>query len=214
MIESRFNEWKNGNLNDASMASYFFIYYHLKKYPNKKLERAFAESEDASKLLHQFVFKKVRSKATDALKNWCLGEWDFKLVNTILTPNEVLSWQSQGIRPVTMKIQQDFQPILHKDDCLEFFIHDLEHGYMFFHDEELKKMQLRFFKEIEETFKLDFWNKYLGDKRFEYRLHYLISDMNTHLEHYKSYLYAMIEAEDQKYFDHIFDSPNVELNQF
>lgn len=205
MIESKLNEWKNGNIDDASMAASFFIYYHLKKYPNRKIERTFAETENVSTLLHQFVFKKVRSKALEALKKWCLGEWDFKLVTTILTPYEVLSSQAQGIRPVTMKIQKEFQPILHKEDCLEFFIHDLEHGYMFFHDEELKLMQLKFFKEIKKSFTLDFWNKYNGDKRFEYRLHYLISDMNTHLEHYKSYLYAMIEPEDQKYVDYIFE---------
>lgn len=214
MIENRFKEWKEGKLDDASMAASFFIYYHLKKYPNKKLERAFLQTRNASELLNQFVFKKVRSKALEALIKWCKGEWEFKLVSAILTPFEVLSWQAQGVRPVTIKIQHEFQPILHKEDCLEFFVHDLEHGYMFFHDDELKKMQLKFFSEIKETFKLDFWNKYLGDERFEYRLHYLISDMNTHLEHYKSYLYAMVETEDQKYFDHIFETSSVELHQF
>lgn len=205
MIRSLYSDWKEVRITDAQMAASFFIFYHLKKYPNKKLQRAFENSTNAIELLDQFVFKKVRSKAIVALKKWCLGQWEFKLVSSILSPYEVLDFQALGIRPVTMKFQENFNPILHKEDCLEFFIHDLEHGYMFFHNEELKIMQLKFFGAMKETLRLGFWNKYLGDQRFEYRLHYLISDMNTHLEHYKSYLYAMIEVEDRKHFQHIFE---------
>lgn len=208
MLESEvlINKWKSGELSDAYMAAYFFIHYHQKKYPNKKLMRAIDQSIDVQVILNQFVFKKVRPKALIALKKWLSGEWDFKLVTKILTPYEVLAYQANGVRPVTMKIQNEFSPILHKEDCLEFFIHDLEHGYMFFFDEELKTMQLDFFKNIEASFETKIWDKYLGDSRFEERLFYLISDMNTHKEHYRSYLYAMIEPCDIPKFEKIFTS--------
>tara|TARA_R110002049_G_scaffold63125_2_gene168121 strand:- start:842 stop:1462 length:621 start_codon:yes stop_codon:yes gene_type:complete len=204
MINSVYENWKNKVIGDAEMAVYFFLYYHQQKYPNIKLQRALESDESYAAILNRFVFKKVKFKAVEALKRWSSGEWKFKLVDSILLPKDVLYYQSLGIRPVTIKVQDSLEPILHKADCLEFFIHDLEHGYMFFHDEKLRQMQLKFFKEIHSRLDLEVWTKYNQSERFQYRFNYLISDMNTHLEHYKSYLYAMIEPSDRIYFEDIF----------
>ncbi len=198
------DRWKSGLCRDADMACIFFLYYHAKKYPNRKLSLALDSSEDFPALLQQFVFKKVKSKALSALKKWCAGEWNLKLVTKILNPLEVLDYQAQGIRPVTLKLQDELSPILHKDDCLEFFLHDLEHGYMFFFDESLKQMQLQFFAKVKASLNSDLWHGYRGDEKFEQRLHYLISDMNTHKEHYRSYLNAMIAKEDEEKFSYLF----------
>ncbi len=205
MINELYKDWQCKRVTDIEMAVFFFLYFYEKKYPNIKLRKSLESGEDFKLSLDRFVFKKIKFKAIVALKKWRDGEWAFKLEPRILLPKEILYYQAQGIRPVTLKIQDTFEPILHKDDCLEFFVHDLEHGYMFFHDDELKKMQLKFFKGIYENIDLRVWAKYSHDKRFQYRFNYLISDMNTHLEHYKSYLYAMLEPSDRKYFETIFE---------
>lgn len=203
-LNSYFQSWQSGRISDAEMAVRFFLFNHEAKYPNKKLKQALVDQVELESVLNHFVFKKVKAKALIALKKWFAGEWNFKLVSKILSPYEVLALQAQGIRPVTIKLQENFAPILHKEDCLEFFIHDLEHGHMFFFDEELKTMQINFFRNVEASFSTRIWDKYLGDKSFEERLFYLISDMNTHEEHYRSYLHAMLEPQDIPEFEFIF----------
>lgn len=203
-INSYFDKWQLGEISDAEMAVRFFLYYHNEKYPNKKLNRALKENVSLDVILNSFVFKKVKEKAMIALRKWFRGEWSLKLVSKVLTPYEVLALQAQGVRPVTIKIQKELTPIMHKDDCLEFFIHDLEHGYMFFFDENLKRMQIKFFRNVEASFKTSIWDKYLEDTNFEERLFYLISDMNTHQEHYRSYLHAMLRPSDIVNFEFLF----------
>lgn len=197
-------KWNKNEMEDASMAIAFFLFYHEKKYPNKKLKMALEDEKDFSSLLEKFVFKKVRPKALTTLIKWHKGEWDLKLLNRILTPYEILSYQAQGIRPVTIKFQKEFSPILHKEDCLEFFLHDLEHAYMFFYDDELKKMQIEFFRKIEESLKTDLWAPYLSKEDFKERFHYLISDMNTHKEHYRQFLNSMLMPSDIEKFSYLF----------
>lgn len=208
-IEEKFKCWQMGKLTDGDMAAHFFLYYHELKYPNKKLKEALLNLEKPSDLLDKFVFKKVKSKALVALKKWCRGEWNLKLISTIPSPYEVLHYQALGIRPVTIKLQDELESILHKDDCLEFFLHDLEHAYMFFYDEDLKKMQTKFFKSVEKSLETDLWNSYLQDKEFKERFYYLISDMNTHEEHYRHYLNSMLNASDIEKFSFLFSKERV-----
>lgn len=204
-LDSYYKYWQLGEISDAEMAVRFFLFYHQEKYPNKKLKQDLIANKDLGLVLDSYVFKKVKEKALVALKKWYAGQWQLKLLSRILSPYEVLSLQAKGIRPVTIKLQSTFTPILHKDDCLEFFLHDLEHGHMFFFDSELKEMQIEFFKNVEASFETDVWDKYLGDKQFEERLFYLISDMNTHKEHYRYYLHSMLDPVDIPKFEFIFN---------
>lgn len=206
-LNDHYQDWLQEKCSDEQMALAFFIHCHLKKYPNRKLEaQLMQEDVDLKVVFKQFVFKKVKSKALHALKAWVDGLWQFKLITKIISPYEVLRLQAQGIRPVTMKIQDELSPILHKEDSLEFFLHDLEHGYMFFFDKELKIMQLDFFRKVEQSIAENWWSDYLGDKEFEERFHYLISDMNTHQEHYRAYLNSLVKEQDIPKFSKLFES--------
>lgn len=204
IIENIFLKWENKLITDQEMALSFFVYFHQMKYPNKKLNSFLEKGIPSFEILDQFNFKKVKSKAIVSLKKWLHNEWNFILLNYIPTPYQVLEFQSKGIRPVTIKIQKTLKPILNRQDCLEFFLHDLEHGHMFFFDESLKNMQINFFKKINESRQTDFWNKYLCNDEFKEKFNYLISDMNTHKEHYRQFLSAIVPVEEKTNFDFLF----------
>lgn len=205
-IDTVYQSWKCGQVEDSSMGLTFFLYYHQLKYPNANLRSAIEKKEIELSLLKKFQFKKVKAKALIALQNWCEGHWKFVLLDKIPTPYEVLRYQCQGVRPVTIKIQSELAPILNRSDCLDFFLHDLEHGYMFFHDEALKTMQMSFFNKVQSSLTSDLWQPYLAKTDFLAQFYYLISDMNTHLQHYRHYLKAHISPEDFDRFEILFES--------
>ncbi|TNF32072.1 MAG: hypothetical protein EP319_00435 [Deltaproteobacteria bacterium] len=194
-MENQLNEaftlWKNAQLDDSNMAVIYFTHRFALDFKNAKLSKALLE-DSPRLILEKFQFKKIKGKAIECLKRWHDGEWNLVLSEKIFTPFEVLDYQVQGIRPVTMKMNRFEDPILHRKSSLDFFVHDLEHGYMFFHDENLKNMQIRFFKDIKESLDRGEWNERLKDADFREKFHYLISDMNTHEEHYRAYLQAII----------------------
>lgn len=197
--------WSSGKLSDQQMALHYFLYYYLKKNPSKKLEHYLLDGTYSYDILDKFQFKKVKRKAIEALIMWCKGEWSFQLSEKIYTPYEVLQIQSEGVRPVTMKFHKNLSPILHREDCFDFFLHDLEHGYMFNYDQGLRQMQIHFFKKVYQSLQTNLWDKYLNRDHFQERFHYLISDMNTHLEHYKAYLFSLIDREEWGQFEFLFD---------
>ncbi|EQC44789.1 hypothetical protein [Bacteriovorax sp. Seq25_V] len=203
-INEIYTKWKAHEISDEAYALSFFLYFHQMKYPNSKLLNVLNERQPTYDDLTNFKFKKVKEKALIALKNWVNGSWNFKALDYIPTPYEVLAFQAQGIRPVTLKVQHVFNKILTREDCLEFFLHDLEHGHMFFFDEELKNMQINFFEKVHLSCQSSIWDEYLHDKEFKEKFYYLISDMNTHQEHYRQFLGAMLPREDVAKFDFLF----------
>ena len=188
----------------AEQAAQFFFQMHYRKYRQKKLGEYLQQKRPISLILEKIQFKKVKAKALVALQKWQEGSWRFILVEKVLTPYQVLAWQARGVRPVSMIPQEKFAPILHKEDTLEFFLHDLEHGYMFFFDEQLSKMQQHFFQQMEMSIQQQRWNAYLTDPIFREKFFYLISDMNTHGEHYRSYLNALLPRDDAQKFADLF----------
>lgn len=193
-----------------NIALEFFITFHLKKYPNSKLQKYIDECGIHPNLLDLFVFKKVKSKALISLKNLVNNNWNFELLDYIPTPIEVLAFQAKGIRPVTLIYQKELKPILTREDCLEFFLHDLEHGHMFFFDEELKHMQINFFKKVHASLQTPIWNSYLENHAFKEKFHYLISDMNSHKEHYRQYLNSILPIAETSKFDFLFEGSDHE----
>ncbi|MFG1500972.1 hypothetical protein ABMA70_12260 [Halobacteriovorax sp. XZX-3] len=195
-------------MSQASSALLFFLVNHERKYPNRKLAAAIEAAsthEDYLSILKTFNFKKVKGKALNALMHWGNNQWEFELLDYIPSPYEVLKFQAQGIRPVTLIEQENFKPILMREDCLEFFLHDLEHGHMFFHNEELKKMQINFFKKVEDSLERGEWKPYLKCREFKEKFFYLISDMNSHIEHYRHYLNSMLPPKDINKFEYLFN---------
>jgi hypothetical protein len=202
-LNEYYNQWQKRELDDSTMALVFFTECHAKKYPNKKIHQLLSQGKHLI-ALESCSFKKVKNKALLSLRKWCLGEWSFKLTSKIPTPYEVLEAQSRGVRPVSMILQEEFKPILNREDCLEFFLHDLEHGYMFFYSDQLKGMQTLFFCNVLKSLENNLWDNYLEDKDFREKFHYLISDMNTHLEHYRYFLKSMLPVNDFDRFNELF----------
>jgi hypothetical protein len=83
-------------------------------------------------------------------------------------------------------------PVLNKPDAFAFFVHDLEHAWKFFHSPSLRDGQREFFTMLEAAFDRGVFTPYCSDAEFVARLHYLMSDMNTHPEHGRQYLRAIL----------------------
>jgi hypothetical protein len=207
-LEQIYLLWKKEEVTDAQMAVSFFLFSHLEKYPQKSLSTyldQFNVQDFRVDILDQIQFKKIKSKAIHCLKKWFSGEWDLVLIENIPSAEDVLSFQAKGLRPVTMKMKERSRSILHREDALDFFCHDLEHGHMFFFDEELKKSQINFFQKMQKSIDEGVWDHYRLNRNFEEKFVYLISDMNTHPEHYKAYLYSMVEPDRVGQFDYLFE---------
>lgn len=202
-MDSAYRAWKNKELSDAQMALTYFVNRFAIDNDDRRLQKLINETS-YEQILTNYQFKKVKGKAIVCLKKWVSGEWRLTLSEKIFTPYEVLAYQAKGIRPVTMKFHDTSLPIMHRRNSLDFFIHDLEHGYMFFNDKELMKMQRNFFRRIESSLATGIWQEKLKDKLFKEKFYYMISDMNSHQEHYKAYLRAMLPHNEFEKFEFLF----------
>jgi hypothetical protein len=144
--------------------------------------------------LERYQFRGVIDNVPQALAQWLRGAWPLILREDIPKPLEVLRMQAHGYRAVTVLTEYPrlCQPVLNKPDAFAFFLHDLEHAYKFFHSPALRAGQRAFFAELEDAFDRGVFAPYLGDTRFTGKFHYLMSDMNTHPEHSRQYLRAIL----------------------
>ena len=160
-------------------------------------------------ILEQFPFKKIRQKAITSLKMWGLGHWPIRLVTRPLSALEILQDQAQGRRAVSVVIQDIPTPIFHRADAFDFFVHDLEHAFLFFADSTSYQRQTLFFKQLlrscQPTLEDSMWSPYLEDLEFKTKFEYLMSDMNTHIEHYRAYLKAILPHNHFDQFCFLFD---------
>jgi len=83
-------------------------------------------------------------------------------------------------------------PVLDKPDAFEFFLHDLEHAYKFFHSPALYAGQRAFFRALDAALTRGAFLPYLDEAVFAGKFRYLMSDMNTHPEHSRQYLRAIL----------------------
>ncbi len=203
-MNETYESWKKGNITDSRMALIYFINRFAVDFDDQRLMKLIGHIP-YEKILDNYQFKKIKGKAIICLKKWVSGEWDLTLCEKIFTPFEVLSFQARGIRPVTMRYNNENLPVLHRKNSLDFFVHDLEHGYMFFHDEDLKQMQKQFFTKIERSLSCGLWTEKLEDKVFKEKFYYMISDMNSHKEHYRAYLQSMLSLNEFREFEFLFD---------
>ena len=144
--------------------------------------------------LERYQFRSVIRNVPIAMVQWLLGAWPLKLREDIPSPREVLHWQAQGQRAVTVltKFPRMCEPVLNKANAFVFFLHDLEHAYKFFHSPALRAGQCAFFAALENAFERGVFAPYFDDAEFVKKFHYLMSDMNTHPEHSRQYLRAIL----------------------
>ena len=139
------------------------------------------------RLLPQAIF--------DVLWKWGQEECDLLLWDRIPTPFEMLEYQSQGKRIVTMDLQKASQGELvdGQRDAFEFLLHDLLHADLFFKDNETHEQQRSFFSQLKETILRE---KLLNsaDDLFLRDLAYLMADMNSHRAHLEAHFRAILIA--------------------
>lgn len=207
--------WRAGVIDAATFAGLYFLHWQIAMHaqtfasrknksdtrPNATQCLALMETVEGEDLrqhlldwLGRYQFHGVIGNVPMALAQWLRGAWPLVLREDVPEPVEVLRMQARGQRAVTVisEYPRLHQPVLGKPDAFAFFLHDLEHAWKFFHSPSLHAGQREFFGVLENAVDLAVFEPYLDDAEFVTRLHYLMSDMNTHPEHGRQYLRAIL----------------------
>ncbi len=144
--------------------------------------------------LERYQFRGVIDNVPVALYQWLRGAWPLTLREDIPGPRDVLRMQARGTRPVTVLAAYPrlLRPVLKKPDAFAFFVHDLEHAYKFFYSPTLHAGQREFLTRLDEVVDRGVFEPYREDTGFSEKFDYLMSDMNTHPEHSRQYLRAIL----------------------
>ncbi|MEK2646052.1 hypothetical protein [Bdellovibrio sp. BCCA] len=127
-------------------------------------------------------WRSIPLSVQQSLSAWSSGRYPLRLLTTVPTPEEVLEMQAQGLRCISMLIQEN--EICHfveeGRDVLGFIVHDLIHADHFFADPVKAQAQIHFCQKLLVIEKLPEIQKMLsGDITFKGEFHYLMSDMNS-----------------------------------
>jgi len=207
--------WRAGELAPAVFAALYFLFWLMATHGRQSAARrcrddvrpdmaawlADAETTDGAALqarlldrLGRYQFRGVIANVPSALVQWLRGAWPLILREDIPGPREVLRMQALGTRAVTAisAWPRLRAPVLKKPDAFAFFVHDLEHAHKFFHSPALHAAQCDFFNALEDAVDRGVFTPYFDDAVFVEKFHYLMSDMNTHPEHSRQYLRAIL----------------------
>ncbi len=207
--------WRAGEFDAPVFAALYFLHWqiatHGRAFASRKCKSdprpdaaewlAVLETAEGERLraqwldwLERYQFRGVIGNVSVALAQWLRGAWSLILREDIPKPLDVLRMQARGMRAVTVFTAWPRlrEPVLNKPDAFVFFLHDLEHAYKFFHSPALHAGQCAFFAGLEAAFDRGVFAPYFDDARFVAQFHYLMSDMNTHPEHSRQYLHAIL----------------------
>ncbi len=207
--------WRSGELDAAMFASLYLLLWQIAMHgpqfasrkrkcdPRPEVEqwlnllmapRAAGLRQRLLDFFGRYQFRGVIGNVPAALQRWLRGEWPLIACQDIPSPRELLAWQARGVRAVAIKTDSArvHEPLLNKRNAYEFFLHDLEHAYKFFHSPELHAGQRAFFLKLETALDGGMFAMHLSDDAFREKFHYLMGDMNTHPEHSRQYLRAIL----------------------
>lgn len=207
--------WRAGEFDAAVFAAMYFLAWqiaiHGQQFASRKskneprpdaaewlavLETAEGEARRARLLdwFGRYQFRGVIGNVPVALVQWLRGAWPLILREDVPSPLDILRWQARGARAVTVLTAWPRlrKPVLNKPDAFAFFLHDLEHAYKFFHSPALHAGQRVFFAGLEAAYDSGALAPYFDDAGFVTKFYYLMSDMNTHPEHSRQYLRAIL----------------------
>lgn len=202
---------QRGEMGDAVYAAAYFLSWQIVRHggqcasrrlktdpkPNPAAWWAMLAQPESGALLEiceRYQFRGVIVNVPVALAAWLRGDWPLTLMTRIPSPEEVLTMQTFGTRPVTViaDYTRALQPVLTKADGFAFLIHDLEHAWKFFYDPRSHRLQRRFFQLLRREFERGVFEPYRRDPLFAERFDYLMSDMNTHVVHSLRFLAAVL----------------------
>jgi hypothetical protein len=208
--------WRAGEFEAPVFAALYFLIWQIARHGQSFASRkrktdprrpvaaeclAVLETEEGNTLrarlldyLERYQFRGVIDNVPVALHQWLRGNWSLTLCENIPGSHEVLRMQARGTRPVTVLTAHPrlLKPVLKKPDAFAFFVHDLEHAYKFFYAPSLHAGQREFFTRLDEVLDHGVFEPYREDTGFNEQFDYLMSDMNTHPEHSRQYLRAIL----------------------
>ncbi len=205
--------WRAGDLEAAVFASLYFLHWqtatHGEAFASRKRKSdrrptawtAALGTADGSALrelllhyLDRYQFRDVIANVPVALSQWLHGAWRLELREDVPSPRDVLRAQARGTRQITAITASArlFEPVLHKPNAFAFFLHDVEHAYKFFYSPALYAGQRAFFTALEAALDRGVFAPYFDDPTFVDKFQYLMSDMNTHPQHARQYLRAIL----------------------
>jgi hypothetical protein len=207
--------WRRGEIGAAVCAALYFLYWQIARHGRGFAARkrrsdpppdpavwmgtiaATAAEALAVRLrgyLENHQFRGVSAGVAAALCQWLHGRWPLELHESVPSPDAVLRMQARGVRAVTAitAYPRMLAPVLDRPDGYAFFLHDLEHAFKFFASPALHAGQRVFFAALAAALDRGEFAPYLDDQVFARKFDYLISDMNTHPQHGRQYLRAIL----------------------
>ena len=207
--------WRRGEISSAVFAALYFLRWQVARHGGRFAARvrksdpppdsnAWLDSMEAADtrtlparlqdFLENHRFYGVSAAVPTALGHWLRGGWRLELCEGIPSPLAVLHAQARGTRWVTAitAYPRLLEPVLNKSDAFAFFLHDLEHAFKFFQSPALHAGQRAFFAALEAAVERGAFAAFCEDSEFAQKLDYLMSDMNTHPQHSRQYLRAIL----------------------
>ncbi|MGZ3721870.1 MAG: hypothetical protein ACXVA9_02995 [Bdellovibrionales bacterium] len=155
-----------------------------------------------SELYQRFFFRGVVMDSHEGLVGWLERRYPLILRLDIPTPDEMLEIQCQGLRFVTLLLNEEvqFQPYGRHVDACAFLLHDFEHAHKFYGDRKIHLGQVRFFQALWMT--RSSFARWTADLAFNKDLDYLKSDMNSHPVHLIKFLKAVVLSAEMRKTGH------------
>ena len=205
-------------INPCEATAIFLIHFYLIFHPNLfgskrksvskvyswKLENLNYFSDQEFTKFHPiqiFTLYHLRScplRINEILIRWFESNLPILLSPQDPSPMEMLRYQAKGIRTITLPFLKASYEMKNDRDPLSFILHDLFHADRFFLNSEIYEGQISFYNKIIPILKTNELSDMLNNPEFKIDFNYLIADMNTHPEHQKKYLKAILQKHNYR----------------
>lgn len=152
------------------------------------------------------AFKATPEAVNRAILCWSEEKYPLVLMERIPSVEEVLEQQVRGQRCVTIfrQASQLAKLVLGERDPLGFTFHDLIHADHFFHDNELARGQIGFYRQMKDLLVRGELAPFMARAEFPEDLEYLLADMNSHPVHLWKCFKAICKMADFRAMERLF----------
>lgn len=180
-------------LGETLISSAEFVTDFLQQKPlllqKKKLFSNYETNSPIMQALNENHWKGYNDRIRRSLLEWHCGHYPLVLLHHIPTPKELLEFQGQGKRVVTVFLkEEELDSLHHGKEAWDFTVHDLIHADHFFENPQWREGQVEFYQFLSRNWFHPEIAKLHNSAEFEY----LIADMNSHPRHLFLTLSALI----------------------
>jgi hypothetical protein len=155
----------------------------------------------ALETFEHFVLRGLPLSVNRSLIGWSKGQYPLQLFFEVPSIDKVLALQSQGVRCVTVLLQEQelSQYVMQERDPVSFTLHDLIHADHFFRDPRQAQVQIGFSRWLSELWAHQSLRDRLQEStKFAQQFEYACADMNSHGAHLVKYLKAIFCQNQQQ----------------